>query len=416
MRHLPDDVKRLLPLYVVIFMSFIGYSIEIPIFTTLILNPHDALGGMPPATPVKMLVFLVGISLGMYPLGQFFGAPILGALSDRFGRRKTLLVSLVLCVTGYTFITVAIYLRSYWLLVLFLFLTGLVEGNIAIAQGAIADVATTKNRCRYFGYIYVSSATGFVLGALLSSIFTNKNIAPWFGPETTFWLVTILILLTTIWTFFSFHETHHAKGKLKKLSFFGTVFNLFSVFRDQQLRFYYAVNFFFYLAIFGFFRTYAMYCVETYDVDIVMVSLIVTYVSIPIIVANLLFTRLVAKIGKPTSIAALFAFILGCCMLSIVVFRPFYTIWITLFLTAFSIGLTLTFIAAIISFLGDDSNQGLLMGYNQSIQSGAQSISALLGGALASVFIELPIIFFAIASMLAALILFLHSILKPSQV
>lgn len=409
MRRLPDDVKRLLPLYVVIFMSFIGYSIEIPIFTALILDPNDALGGMPPATPLKMLVFLLGIALGMYPLGQFFGAPILGVLSDRFGRKKTLMISLILCVIGYIFTTIAIYLRSYVLLILFLFLTGLVEGNIAIAQGAIADIANGKNRYRYFGYIYVSSATGFVLGALLSSVFTNRKIAPWFGPETTFVIVTILILLAAIWTFFSFQETHPANKKLKKWSFFGTGFHLFSAFRDQELRFYYAVNFFLYLAIFGFFRTYAMYCVETYDVDIVMLSLIVTYVSIPIILANLLLTRFIAKIGKPTFIAALFAFILGCCMISIVAFRPFYTIWITLFLTALSIGLTLTFIAAIISLLGDDSNQGLLMGYNQSIQSGSQTISALLGGALASIFIELPIIFFAITSMLSALGLFIHN-------
>lgn len=389
-------------------MAFIGYSVQIPIFTTLILDQNDALGGTP-NTPTSVLTFLLGVALAMYPLGQFFGSPILGALSDRLGRKNTLIGSLILCIIGYVFIAIALSVRSYTLLILVLFFTGLVEGNIAIAQGAIADVSDDKDRCRYLGYIYVCSATGFVVGPLLSSIFTNQNLVAWFGPETTFWVVTILIALTTFWILFSFHETHYVDGDLQKRSYFQTLLNLFSAFHDEKLRFYYTVNFFFYLAIFGFFRTYGMYCVETYQVDIVMLSLIVTYVALPIIIANLILTHFVSKFAAPKSITALFAFLLGCFMLSIVLFRPFFTIWITLFFTALSIGLTLTFIAAMISFLGDHSNQGSLMGYNQSIQSGAQGLSSLLGGVLASVAINLPIIFFGCTSILTATILFKHN-------
>jgi MFS family permease len=73
---------RLLPLYVVIFFGFVGYSLMITIFTPMILKNDTAM--IAANTPMARKTILLGLLLGLYPLGQFVGSPIMGSLSDRF--------------------------------------------------------------------------------------------------------------------------------------------------------------------------------------------------------------------------------------------------------------------------------------------------------------------------------------------
>ncbi|MCK5709922.1 MAG: MFS transporter, partial [Deltaproteobacteria bacterium] len=85
---------RILPLYIVIFIGFVGYSLTITILTPLILEGSDTLLGSLPFTADPTII--LGVVLAIYPVGQFFGAPVMGALSDRFGRKPVLLISLII--------------------------------------------------------------------------------------------------------------------------------------------------------------------------------------------------------------------------------------------------------------------------------------------------------------------------------
>ena len=81
----PVSLKPLLPLYAVVFAGFVGYSLMITVFTPMIMSNHDLL--LRADEPMSRRVILLGILLCLYPLGQFAGSPVLGALSDRFGRK-----------------------------------------------------------------------------------------------------------------------------------------------------------------------------------------------------------------------------------------------------------------------------------------------------------------------------------------
>jgi MFS family permease len=86
------SVKPLLPLYAVVFAGFVGYSLMITVFTPMIMGNHDLL--FRADEPMGRRVILLGLLLCLYPLGQFAGSPVLGALSDRFGRKPVLMISL----------------------------------------------------------------------------------------------------------------------------------------------------------------------------------------------------------------------------------------------------------------------------------------------------------------------------------
>src|SRR5215469_10331566 len=88
----PASLKSLLPLYAVVFAGFVGYSLMITVFTPMIMSNHNLL--LPPDEPMSRRVIVLGFLLCLYPLGQFGGSPVLGALSDRFGRKPVLITSL----------------------------------------------------------------------------------------------------------------------------------------------------------------------------------------------------------------------------------------------------------------------------------------------------------------------------------
>ena len=396
-------MRRLFPLYLVIFVGFLAYSIQIPIFTALLLAPDFGPVFFPHGSHgIKRLI--LGILLSMYPLGQFLGSPIMGALSDRLGRKKMLVFTLTMTTLMTLLCAYTISKFAIGILHIVLFFTGLFEGNIAIAQGAIVDSVDDDNRSRYFGYIYVCSSLGFVFGPLLASLFSNPKIIPWFGPATTFWVMGILLLALTIWIGAHFKETH-ITCEIKKRGYFEEFSNLANIFRDKHLRYYYGVNFLLYLSAFGFLRIYSTYLLLKFHIEFGLLSLIVAYVGLPFILVNIFIIPLLSKLKSPKKITLVFSIFMGISMMSVSFFNNFNSIWFTLGITTAALAIAITFSVSMISFMADREKQGAVLGDNQSLVSGAQGVSAIVGGLFAMITIYLPLIAFGILGVLAGILL-----------
>jgi MFS family permease len=154
----------LLPLYLVIFIGFCGYSLMITLFVPMLMGTKGFLAA--DATTGQRSVVL-GILLAIYPLGQFLGSPVLGALSDRYGRKPVLTVSLCIAVAAYVLISLGIELGSLALIAIGCLIGGLAESNIAIAQSAISDVAGPDERPRLFAWIYSCCSLGYIAGPVI---------------------------------------------------------------------------------------------------------------------------------------------------------------------------------------------------------------------------------------------------------
>ena len=179
------------------------------------------------------------------------GSPVLGALSDRYGRRPILIASLSSTTILYVGIAAALVIRNLPLLMLACFLAGLSESNIVLAQGAIADTASRDDRSRLFGYVYLSASLAYVIGPLGGGQLSDHSIVSWFSYATPYWVVTVLLGATSLAVIAWFRETHLGTGQRGHLVESFT--NLARVFTDRRLRPLYLVNFVLYLSIFGFF-------------------------------------------------------------------------------------------------------------------------------------------------------------------
>src|SRR5262245_18583076 len=129
--------STLITVMMVSFMATAGVALPYPVLAPYFLGGQ----GNPALTAFMGLhpKLLLGVLLAVYPLGILIGSCFLGALSDHFGRKRVLVVSLALGVVGYGLTAAAVALASFPLLALARLLTGLCEGNDAVARAIALD-------------------------------------------------------------------------------------------------------------------------------------------------------------------------------------------------------------------------------------------------------------------------------------
>jgi len=141
---------------------------------------HDT-GFFDKSVPTATRAIYGGILLALYPLGQFIGAPVIGSLADKFGRKRVLAISLVFTIFFYIIIAYSIDIRFLWLLMGACFFAGLTESNVAICQSAIADISTEDDRGRLFSYLYTSMSLGYFVGPLAGGqIAVHFSLSCWY--------------------------------------------------------------------------------------------------------------------------------------------------------------------------------------------------------------------------------------------
>jgi predicted MFS family arabinose efflux permease len=389
-------------LYVVIFVGFIGYSLMITVFTPMLLDAKSAI--IPAGTPTAHRTILLGILLCLYPLGQFLGSPIVGALSDRFGRKPVLMISLAATTLWYVVIAIALDASSFALLCVASFFAGLSEANIVTAQSAISDVIGADDRNRYFGYIYMSVSAAYIVGPLVGGKLADRSLASWCGYATPFWIVFGLLIVTIVATLAIFVETC-PREKRQRVSYFEAFTNLAWVFRNRGLRAIYLVNFLLYLAIFGFFRCYPMYLVDEYKLGVSRVSEFIAWVGVPIVLANIWLTGALSRHFSARTMTLWSGLLTGIFMIVVVIPRPLNAAWITLFATSMALALCLPSCATMLSLSASEAEQGRVMGNNQALQVGAEALSGLVGGLLAAVIVKLSLIVLGGVAIVAGLLL-----------
>lgn len=171
---------------VVALMSTVGismpYPILAPIFVDAVPNNFNHFLGLPPK-------LLLGLALAINPLGILFGSMVMGMLSDRFGRRRVLGVSLIFTFLGYIITAIALQQEWYLLFVLARFATGITEGNVAVFRAIIADLHPQLDRTRSFAvfnsWLYIGWLAGPLAGAAALPL----------GVGAPFWLAAGVIFL-----------------------------------------------------------------------------------------------------------------------------------------------------------------------------------------------------------------------------
>lgn len=196
--------KRFITLFFTAFIDMLGIGIVIPVLGHLFL---DASGILPGEHALSVRTFLLGLLIASYPLAQFFGAPLLGALSDRHGRKKILVLSLIGTFIGYVLFAYAILTRNLVLLFVSRILDGFTGGNISTVMSSIADISEHKDKAKNFGIIGMAFGLGVIFGPMIGGILADSTVVSWFNPSIPFFFAAFLTLVNILMVSTLFKET-----------------------------------------------------------------------------------------------------------------------------------------------------------------------------------------------------------------
>ncbi|HWS49245.1 MAG TPA: MFS transporter [Candidatus Methanoperedens sp.] len=147
--------KALITIFVIILTDIIGFGIIIPLLPSISEN-------------LNIKGAALGLLTASYALAQFISSPILGNLSDRYGRKPILVLSKGGTIIAYVMLAFS---RSYGLILLSRLIDGFTGGNIPAARAYISDVTTKENRARGMAIIGMAFGLGFILGPAIGGIF-----------------------------------------------------------------------------------------------------------------------------------------------------------------------------------------------------------------------------------------------------
>lgn len=183
--------KNLWVLVLIMIINALGFGIIVPL-----IYPFTKQFGINSHT--------LGLLIASFSIAQFIATPILGSLSDKYGRKPVL----ILCLLGTT-ISFILFAEARSALMLFAAraLDGATGGNISVAQAVISDSTTSQERTKAFGYLGASFGVGFILGPLLGGVLSEISLS------TPFYFSAALAFAGALLTYFFLNETNTDRQK-----------------------------------------------------------------------------------------------------------------------------------------------------------------------------------------------------------
>ena len=345
-----------------IFLDVLGYGILVPAIPYLI-------------EPFSKSALAVGVLMTSFSVAQFFAAPVLGALSDRWGRRPVLLYSIMGGGIAYFAFGFA---AALWVFFAARIVDGLSGGNLATAQAYITDITPAKDRAQKFGMIGAAFGLGFVIGPALGGLLSH-----YFGLQAPAFAGGILSLIAVTFGFFMLPETlpkekrKNAKIVLADFNPLGQLWRFVSI---RSLMLIFTARFMLMFAMTIMRSNFPVYAREHLNFDPLRIG--IYYAVLGFLIAGVqggAIKPLVRTIGEART-----------------TFYGFTSMIIGLFLMSFAPGLALVCVAALFIGVGHgmafpaltsltsnavgDADQGAVLGAQASVNSVAMMTAPFLAG------------------------------------
>jgi len=388
-------------LYLTVAIDFLGVGLVIPIFAPLFLSETTNLFSQ--NIDYNLRSFLLGVTLFLFPFFQFFGAPILGTLSDKYGRKNILFLSVLGTFLGYILMILGIIYQNLYLIVISRIIDGFTGGNISVATSAISDISDKESRVKNFGMLGAIFGFCFILGPFIGGKLSDPSVVSFFSYETPF-IVAGALSLINLFLISSFFKDTLANRIEKTVSFKTGIRNLIKAFTEEKYKTIFITVFLISCGFSFFTQFFQAYLVSKFEFSQSEIGELFAYIGIWIVFTQGILVRVLPKSIKPSKIVFWGTLTLGIFLISLIIPEKASYIYFIIPFVAISNGLLNPNSQAIISELADENAQGEIFGINQSVQSLGVALAPLISGVIYSLDIRLPILLSGVLMFLAALI------------
>lgn len=375
-------------IFFTVFLDLLGVGIAIPITAPLLLNPMSGMLGADYTVASRTII--LGFLIASFPMATFFGGPLLGALSDRFGRKRLLLLSLVGTFIGYLIFAWGVYERNIGLLFLSRLIDGFTGGNISIIQSAIADVSDEQSKAKNFGLIGMAFGLGFILGPYIGGKLADNNLVSWFSYDTPFLFAALLSAINIILVLLYFKETliSPTNRAISLFTGFGNIYQAFS----GHLKWLFISIFFIALGFNFYTQFFQVFLIKKFHFNQSQIGDYFAFIGFCIALVQGGLVRLTS--GKLDSKVVLKYSILGLSFSFFLILLPqqAWQLYLTIPFIAVSQGMAAPNLTSLVSQNAVANEQGKIMGINQSVASLAMALPPILAAFIDLINVNLPII------------------------
>lgn len=340
----------LLFVFITIFIDMLGVGILIPVTPYIVRQFNsDAL--------------TIGLLSVVYSAFQFLASPILGSLSDRYGRRPLLLISLFGTAIGYFVFGLA---GALWVLFLARVIDGITGGNISIAQAYIADITPPQDRSKNFGLIGAAFGLGFIFGPAFGGVLSNISLsAPAF-------FAGFLALANVALGFFMLPESLPAEkraGVTLSPADFNPLRSLMEYIRRPEVAILFFAIFAFNFAFSGLQTNFSVFTLDRFEWGPTQNALLFSFIGIVgAVMQGGVVRRLVPRFGdRKLAIAGLA--IMSVSFLLIALVRTPWVLFPVLTLTSIGSSLATPTLTGMVSNQVSMREQGAILGATQSVNA-----------------------------------------------
>jgi MFS transporter, DHA1 family, tetracycline resistance protein len=412
----PPPWKRNLSLATILFIGFIDYlgiGLVYPLFSSLLFDPTSAI--LPADSSATMRGFYLGLLLSLMPITQFFSAPILGSLSDRKGRKKILLFSLLIGLVGYALSVLGIQSQSLGILLLSRIVIGASGGSSAVVQAALADRSSTKEKAKNFGLYNMALGAGFTLGPFLGGKLSHIQLFSIGKYALPFWFALSCIFINIVLAYLYFEETHdEEEGAEIKIT--EGIKNIQKAVKMEGIRLVLLCAFFFSFGWSFFFEFVPVFLIGQFNFKSPEIGNFYGYSGALYALSCGFFIRPIISRFSHHSIFLSSLLLSGIYVLLFLWIENAFYLWFYIPILLFLIALVYPTVTAMISNWAGKKKQGEILGVFQSIQSVAFAISPLFSGSLLGSYISMPILMGGSSILLAGLIFGFFCLIRKTNV
>jgi len=383
----PSLKKPFFILFLVVATELIGFGLIIPILPQL-------------AIQFDVPSIWIGVLLASYSIAQFVAAPILGGLSDRFGRKPVLLVSKLGTCVAYGVLAVS---QSYWMFLVARLLDGFTGGNISTARAYVADITTAEDRPKGMAIIGISFGTGFILGPALGGLLYGATTGHLVPAIVAGGLSFIAFMIT--WVFLEEPQKRVAVASDKRW------FDFLGIVKSKQVQMICALQLVYMTIFSGFETTFSVFTHYVFGYNAQQNSLLFMY-------AGLLALGVQGTIVRKTSPKIRQMVSMGLAVTGIGFLLLGWSQWMAgllIALAVFSVGIGLVnaYLPSLLSTVADDGDKGKVMGVYESLGS----LGRILGPTVAymGIFSTMVSLYFTYSAILAGLAVWVFFLFRTGE-
>ncbi|KTD35809.1 transporter of the major facilitator superfamily (MFS) [Legionella nautarum] len=384
------SLASMFPLFLVLFIDGMGLGLLFPILNTILIDPQA--GFLPLDISLGLRDFYYGLTIGIFMICWFFGAAILGDLSDNVGRKKSLMICLIGAFLGYSISAMAILYHNFWLLILGRIIAGFTSGSQPIAQAAIVDISPEEHKAQNIGLILLSVSLGFVFGPIFGGLLSDSRIVSWFNFETPMYFAAALSLLNAFLLQWSFQETFAKTSNKITIQWHHAMHIFISAFKHDAIKKYSIVLL---VMIFGwsnYFSFISMYLSQIYHYSTMQNSFFLAVMGLGFSLGCGYIVNFCTKRYTFEPIVIIGLTLTAVFVLATLLINEEWVAWVAALLIGISLSVAYSVLLTIFSNQVSQNEQGWVMGVTGSVMALCFGLTSVFTGIIAHVGAVLPMI------------------------